>query len=173
MSQEERACTICGQVLPLTREHFAQNTRAKKPSSRFAYECKPCKVLVVGIDYRTRKLEAPLETSSVEPLEVTERRAILHAVAVCGGQVQKAAELLGVGKATVYRRLESWEGLPPPPPPPIQPRHYHDRQVLEAELREMLEKLKARRKAKHDHHAKRFDRLGAILRRAERMGGLW
>lgn len=173
MTEATRACVICGEVLPLTREHFAQNTKARKPSTRFGYECKPCKSLVNGIGYRLQKLEKPLSTDSVEPLEVTERRAILHALAVCGGQKQQAAKLLGIGKVTIHRKLARWEGQPPPPAPPIQPRHYHDRQQIKQELATMLEQLKQRRQAKHDHHAQRFDRLGAILRRAESQGGIW
>lgn len=44
-------------------------------------------------------------TDEVVPLEELERRAIEHALRVTGGRVAKAAKLLGIGRATLYRRL--------------------------------------------------------------------
>src|SRR5690606_11453438 len=46
----------------------------------------------------------------VVPLRELERRAIAHALRVAGGSVGKAAKLLGIGRATLYRRIAS-EGV--------------------------------------------------------------
>lgn len=43
--------------------------------------------------------------TSVVPLRELERRAILRAIEVTDGNVSMAARLLGIGRATVYRRL--------------------------------------------------------------------
>ena len=45
---------------------------------------------------------------SIRPLSEIEREAIEHAVERCGGDVRKAAVLLGVAPATIYRRLRAW-----------------------------------------------------------------
>jgi len=37
-----------------------------------------------------------------------ERRAILHALEVCGDDKRRAAELLGISRAKLYQRLKSW-----------------------------------------------------------------
>jgi serine/threonine-protein kinase PknK len=46
----------------------------------------------------------------IEPLEQVERQAIERAVAACGGDKTKAAELLGVSRAKVYQRWKEWHG---------------------------------------------------------------
>ncbi len=51
----------------------------------------------------------PANDTQVLPLEVVERRAIEHALAVANGSVGKAAKLLGLGRATLYRRLAKYE----------------------------------------------------------------
>jgi len=65
------------------------------------------------------------QTDEVVPLEELERRAIEQALRVTGGRVAKAAKLLGIGRATLYRRLAARqatalrpEAAPPAPPPP-------------------------------------------------------
>jgi hypothetical protein len=52
------------------------------------------------------------EDQPVIPLRELERRAIIHAMKVAGGNVGQAAKLLGIGRATLYRRL----GEPEPAP---------------------------------------------------------
>lgn len=42
----------------------------------------------------------------IVPLEELERRAIIHALRVTGGNVTRAARALGIGRATMYRKLE-------------------------------------------------------------------
>ena len=45
----------------------------------------------------------------VLPLREIERMAIAHALSVTGGSVGAAARRLGIGRATLYRRLASFE----------------------------------------------------------------
>ncbi|HKK22144.1 MAG TPA: helix-turn-helix domain-containing protein, partial [Pseudohaliea sp.] len=45
----------------------------------------------------------------VEPLWQVEKRAIEHAIAACGGNVNRAAGLLEVAPSTVYRKLQAWK----------------------------------------------------------------
>ncbi|HEY0093377.1 MAG TPA: sigma-54 dependent transcriptional regulator [Archangium sp.] len=49
--------------------------------------------------------EPLLEVDAVVPIRELERREILKALAVTNGSVTKAARLLGLGRATLYRRL--------------------------------------------------------------------
>ncbi|WP_309888464.1 sigma-54 dependent transcriptional regulator [Archangium sp.] len=49
--------------------------------------------------------EPLLEMDAVVPIRELERREILKALAVTNGSVTKAARLLGLGRATLYRRL--------------------------------------------------------------------
>jgi DNA-binding NtrC family response regulator len=50
----------------------------------------------------------PPEEQSILPAESIERREFLRAVALCNGNVEKAARALSVGKTTLYRKLKSW-----------------------------------------------------------------
>jgi len=45
----------------------------------------------------------------VEPLWITEKRAIETAIATCEGNINQAAGLLEVAPSTVYRKLQSWK----------------------------------------------------------------
>jgi two-component system, repressor protein LuxO len=49
-----------------------------------------------------------LEASSIKPLWVVERDAIEQAVALCAGNIPKAAALLEVSPSTIYRKKASW-----------------------------------------------------------------
>jgi DNA-binding NtrC family response regulator len=53
-------------------------------------------------------------SDEVVPLAELERRAIEHALRVTGGRVAKAAKLLGIGRATLYRRLAARQSRPTP-----------------------------------------------------------
>ena len=46
---------------------------------------------------------------AIRPLADVERETITAAVKRCGGDVRKAAVLLGIAPATIYRRLRAWE----------------------------------------------------------------
>lgn len=47
-----------------------------------------------------------VEGDQIVPLDELERRAIVHALRVTGGNVTRAARALGIGRATMYRKLE-------------------------------------------------------------------
>ena len=49
----------------------------------------------------------------VVPIRELERRAIENALRVTGGRVEAAAKLLGMGRATLYRRLAAWASEAP------------------------------------------------------------
>ncbi len=44
----------------------------------------------------------------IRPIEEVERQAIENAIALCEGNIRKAAVFLGIAPATIYRRLEAW-----------------------------------------------------------------
>jgi transposase-like protein len=48
------------------------------------------------------------ERTEIVPIEEVERREVLRAITLCGGNVLKAAAALGVGKTTIYRKLWQW-----------------------------------------------------------------
>ena len=51
----------------------------------------------------------PQFTASVIPLDVLERRAIIHALEYTKGDRAVAAHLLGIGRTTLYRKLKEYE----------------------------------------------------------------
>jgi len=57
-----------------------------------------------------RKIEDPLppHQDEIEPLDISERRLIEHAITLSGGKVRKAAKKLGVNPSTLYRKLKEW-----------------------------------------------------------------
>jgi two-component system, repressor protein LuxO len=80
-------------------------------------------VLADGPRLEIRMLPAELDTAGVpasaadapaivgggiRPLADVERRAIEHALRVCGGSVPRAARGLGVSEATIYRKLKAY-----------------------------------------------------------------
>lgn len=52
---------------------------------------------------------SPPDPSQVEPLAVTERRAIEHAIALFEGNIALAAAALDLSPSTLYRKKQSWE----------------------------------------------------------------
>ncbi len=52
---------------------------------------------------------ADYAADKVEPLAVTERKAIEHAIAFYGDNVVQAAGALGVSPSTLYRKIQSWQ----------------------------------------------------------------
>jgi transcriptional regulator of acetoin/glycerol metabolism len=48
------------------------------------------------------------ESHCIIPMEQIERREMLRAVALCGGNATKAAEALKIGKTTMFRKLRVW-----------------------------------------------------------------
>jgi DNA-binding NtrC family response regulator len=66
---------------------------------------------------------APIDEGAGEDglnLRDLERRAIARALEVSGGSVGKAAKLLGIGRATLYRRLSEQRDAAPPREEPIR-----------------------------------------------------
>jgi len=55
-----------------------------------------------------RNFQQPQLSSTIEPLAVSERRLIEHAIALEGGKVRRAAVKLGVNPSTLYRKLNEW-----------------------------------------------------------------
>ena len=49
--------------------------------------------------------------SAVAPLAEVERRAIEHALKITGGDRRRAADLLGIGRTTLYRKLKEYNRL--------------------------------------------------------------
>ena len=48
--------------------------------------------------------------NDIEPLWITEKKAIEAAIAACGGSVNRAAQQLQVAPSTIYRKIQSWKG---------------------------------------------------------------
>jgi DNA-binding NtrC family response regulator len=49
------------------------------------------------------------ETSGIQPFWITEKQTIERAIALCDGNIPKAASLLEVSASTVYRKLQTWQ----------------------------------------------------------------
>jgi two-component system response regulator HydG len=59
--------------------------------------------------YRASRVVVDLDdTSQLLTLEEVERRYILRVLEATGGHRTKAAELLGLDRKTLYRKLERW-----------------------------------------------------------------
>jgi two-component system, repressor protein LuxO len=55
-------------------------------------------------------VSAPVNNdSSIRPLAVVERDAILQAIAACRGNIPQASRLLEVSPSTLYRKLQGWQ----------------------------------------------------------------
>jgi transcriptional regulator with GAF, ATPase, and Fis domain len=44
----------------------------------------------------------------IVPIEEVEQREVIRAIALCGGDVTKAARALNMGKSTIYTKLRRW-----------------------------------------------------------------
>ena len=53
----------------------------------------------------------PTDTTVILPLDEVERRAIVHALKVTDNNISKAAQTLGIGRNTFYRKLEKYNLL--------------------------------------------------------------
>ena len=51
----------------------------------------------------------------IEPLHVIERKHIEKAIEACGGRVDYAAELLEIGRSTIYKKISGYANGAPPP----------------------------------------------------------
>ena len=55
---------------------------------------------------------SPMDTTVILPLDEVERRAIVHALKVTDNNITDAARALGIGRNTLYRKLEKYNLLP-------------------------------------------------------------
>lgn len=91
------------------------------------------KALLEAAGYRAGDASEPsvstvtvaVESGGVVPLAELEQRAIEHALQVTGGRVAKAARLLGIGRATLYRRLAARPAMVPGAGPNSTPPEPH------------------------------------------------
>lgn len=49
-----------------------------------------------------------LDTEKIIPLNILEKEYIIKAINCCGGNILKSAELLGISRATIYRKLKKY-----------------------------------------------------------------
>lgn len=112
--EPKRTCGYCRRRLPLNADHFARNAKAKKPSARFDWRCLECRRSYSQLRAIKRRHKQLLERQAalVRPLAEVEREHIEFAVELVG-DVRRVAELLEVGRATVYRRLADYAAMPP------------------------------------------------------------
>ncbi|MEM1009983.1 MAG: helix-turn-helix domain-containing protein, partial [Myxococcota bacterium] len=61
----------------------------------------------------TMQMEEIDPQDEIVPLAEVERRAILKALRLTGGNIKKAAESLKIGRATLYRKLEKYQTYAP------------------------------------------------------------
>ncbi|MYA98710.1 sigma-54-dependent Fis family transcriptional regulator, partial [Candidatus Poribacteria bacterium] len=54
---------------------------------------------------------SPTDTTVILPLDEVERRAIIHALKVTDNNISAAAQALGIGRNTFYRKLEKYNLL--------------------------------------------------------------
>jgi len=138
-----------GDVLDIARHLLAQYAREEaKPFVRFAPEAEAALrahawpgnvrqlqnavrhvVVLHGGEVATAAMLPPLDRAdaaappddpAVRPLRQVEKEAIERAVDRCGGDVPKAAALLGISPSTIYRKRAAWrtgpDGVTPPGP---------------------------------------------------------
>ena len=65
--------------------------------------------VVAGKSDRAIEIFQSNSGASIEPLWMTERRAIQQAIDACGGNINKAAGQLEVAPSTIYRKIQSWK----------------------------------------------------------------
>jgi transposase len=104
-----RLCPGCRQFFPLTERHFRKNRKGDGPKS-LSNRCRLCMTRTDKIGRLRRRLEGLLPI--IRPLAEIERAAIERAI-VLTGCPEHAAKLLGIGKATIYRRMRAYAKLPP------------------------------------------------------------
>jgi len=104
-----RLCPGCRQFFPMTERHFRKNRKGDGPKS-LSNRCRLCMTRTDKIGRLRRRLEGLLPI--IRPLAEIERAAIERAI-VLTGCPEHAAKLLGIGKATIYRRMRAYAKLAP------------------------------------------------------------
>ncbi|MHC4930931.1 MAG: sigma 54-interacting transcriptional regulator [Planctomycetota bacterium] len=88
------AILACGEDRVVHVDNLPENIRSNAPKTAIATPPPP----VVDRDDKT-----------IIPLSELERQAIAHALKVTGGNVTRAARALGIGRATMYRKLDRFK----------------------------------------------------------------
>jgi len=89
------AILACGSDRVIRLENLPETIRTNAPKSAFPM--------------RPQSPMAEPEGDVIVPLAELERRAIVHALKVTGGNVTRAARALGIGRATMYRKLDRFK----------------------------------------------------------------
>jgi hypothetical protein len=108
---QTRYCAVCVISKPLTTRYFERS----KNRSGFNYWCKECCSIRNRITYKKKRLSTFLERTVI-PFEEEEKRIITNALACTQGDANRAAELLQIGRATIFRKLKQWKILNIPIP---------------------------------------------------------
>ena len=100
----------------LVLSHYGETITADMVQCTLAEEIEsPCDI----IPPQSLDQDNPLATAEVAktspktilPLWQVEKNAILEAIEYCNGSVVEAAKLLGIGKTTLYRKLQQWKPI--------------------------------------------------------------
>lgn len=106
--EPKRTCGYCRRSLPATHDHFAHS---KGKLDTRCLECRRAYHSVIAIKRRHQQL-LDRQAALVRPLADIEREHIEFVIELIG-DVRRSAELLEIGRATLYRKLEEYAGLPP------------------------------------------------------------
>ena len=97
----KRACCLCQKTQPLTTRWFE---RASGSKTGFSYECKMCGSIRNRIGYRKRRIASA--KSRTEDLQSVIDKHIAWTLRTLNGNVDEAADALGIGRASIYRWLK-------------------------------------------------------------------
>ena len=83
------------------------------PQPGFARNAAPAPTMTAPQPDRYQQASAPITDTgapaAIKPLWLWEKEAIEAAIAQCGGNIPKAAELLEIAPSTIYRKKANWE----------------------------------------------------------------
>ncbi len=65
--------------------------------------------LMRGLPVRDENKEPDVSKLAITPLKELERQALINALGAAHGDCRRAAQLLGIGRATVYRKLRKYD----------------------------------------------------------------
>jgi two-component system repressor protein LuxO len=77
------------------------------PLNRLSSTLKTAAVLVTE-SHREESLSLVKPTLTIRTLQEVEREAIEEAIALCDGNIPKAAALLDISASTIYRKRQFW-----------------------------------------------------------------
>lgn len=153
MTERTRRCCLCREERPLKSSWFERSGSPRKGG--FNYECKMCASLRNRIGYRRRRL-AQAE-ARIEPLDDAIRRHCENALHLTNGDVIRTAELLGIGKASLYRYLQQWGTTSKSY---VNPDHVELASLL-AEWKQLHRDRPAKDKARRDESARQLVKIAA------------